>query len=126
MTRTLHHLALGSPDPDGLARFYRDVLGLDEVKRHDDEGEVRSVWLRLSEGAVLMIERIPAGDRVDEAPMRPGLFLLAVGIDDGERDEVEARLEEAGCAVETRSEFSSYARDPEGNRIAISSYPLER
>ena len=33
MERKLHHLALGARDIDRVAAFYRDLLGLREVKR---------------------------------------------------------------------------------------------
>ncbi len=118
---SLHHLALGSVDPDGLARFYVDVLQLREVMRHHyDDGSVRSVWLDLG-GPILMIEHVELSLRDDRA-MRPGLFLLAVGIDDDDREEWEARLADAGSPVEDRTRYTSYARDPEGNRFALSSY----
>jgi glyoxylase I family protein len=41
-----------------------------------------------------------------------------------ERPELEARVEALGASVESRSEHSSYLRDPEGNRVALSHYPL--
>ena len=119
----LHHLALGTRDVERLARFYRDVLGLREVTRlHHPDGALRSVWLDLG-GSVLMIEP------TDEAPRQvtgvaAGLFLIALRIAEVERQTFEDRLREAGCGVEGRSEWTSYARDPDGNRIALSAYPL--
>lgn len=53
-----------------------------------------------------------------------GLFLIALSVSEAERAAFEIRLELAGSRIESRSEFTSYARDPDGNRIAISSYPL--
>jgi glyoxylase I family protein len=32
----------------------------------------------------------------------------------------EARLESHGASIESRTQYTSYARDPEGNRVAIS------
>ena len=123
ITNRLHHLALGSRDPAVLAAFYGDVFNLEEVTRHlDDEGNLRSVWLDLGHGSLLMIERIPADTPRDESHMRPGLFLIAFTMDPEDRAHWEARLEEAGCAIEDRTPYTSYARDPEGNRIAVSHY----
>jgi len=119
----LHHLALGARDVGRLARFYTDVLGLREVTRHlHADGSLRSVWLDLG-GSLLMIEP------TDEPPrtvvgVGAGPFLIAVAVLAEERRAFEARLEAAGSVVEFRSEFTSYARDPEGNRIALSAYPL--
>ena len=52
-----------------------------------------------------------------------GLFLLALRATPSERRALEARLSAAGIAVESRTDFTSYFRDPEGNRFAISHYP---
>lgn len=120
---TFHHLALGARDPEALAGFYRDVLGLPEVTRHFDGDELRSVWLALSDG-VLMIERIDAHTPVVSSVMAPGLFLLALRIDRSERDAWTARLNAAGTPVEQSTAYTSYARDPEGNRVALSFHPL--
>lgn len=121
----LHHLALGARDPDTVATFYRDVLELPEVARHHlDSGELRSVWLSLAGGAVLMIERVAAEEPRDERLMRPGLFLVAFDVPASERAAMEERLAAAGHAIEARTEYTSYLRDPEDNRVAISSFPL--
>lgn len=120
---TLHHLALGARDPDLVAAFYRDVLDLSEATRHYDGEVLRSVWLRLGE-AVLMVERIAADTPRDEVKMAPGLFLLAIAIDESDRETWRARLRDAGHPVEDSTAFTDYARDPEGNRVALSFYPV--
>ena len=119
----LHHLALGTRDVARLAHFYIDVLELREVTRHlHADGTLRSVWLDLG-SSLLMIER------TEEPPRRvvgigAGPFLIAVGVLPEQRAAFEARLELAGSVIESRSEFTSYARDPDGNRVALSAYPL--
>jgi catechol 2,3-dioxygenase-like lactoylglutathione lyase family enzyme len=119
----LHHLALGTRDVAGLARFYIDVLGLREVTRHlHADGSLRSVWLDLG-GALLMIERTDEPPRT-VAGVGAGPFLIAVAVSVEARPDFEARLEGAGSIIEFRSEFTSYARDPDGNRVALSAYPL--
>ena len=120
----LHHLALGTRDVERLARFYIDVLELREVKRHlHGDGTLRSVWLDLG-GALLMIELTDAPPPTNVVGVGAGPFLIAVAVSPEERSAFEARLQLAGAVVESRSEFSSYARDPDGNRIALSAYPL--
>ena len=118
----LHHIALGALDVEGVASFYEQVLGLAEEKRHfDEDGALRSIWLDLG-GARLMIERSEAPTvRVDGVGRGP--FLVAVRGTDDERTSFESQIEARGEQIEARSEFSSYARDPEGNRIAVSTYP---
>ena len=119
----LHHLALGTRDVDRLARFYIDVLELPEVTRHlHADGSLRSVWLDLG-GALLMIEPTDEPPRTVSG-VGAGPFLIAVAVLPEQRREFEARLERSGSVVESRSEFTSYARDPDGNRIALSAYPL--
>ncbi|MBA2663726.1 MAG: VOC family protein [Bradymonadaceae bacterium] len=122
MTR-LHHIALGARDVEAVAAFYRDLLGLVEQRRHlDGAGELRSIWLELGGDALLMVERTSALARhVDK--IGAGAFLIAVAVSVGERRALELRLEAGGYAIESRSDFTSYSRDPEGNRIAISHFP---
>lgn len=123
MTR-VHHLAIGTPDVLRLAEFYRDVFGLGEAARHHDEsGSLRSIWLDLG-GSLLMIERSAAArERVDG--VGAGLFLLALRVDVEERRRLEQVLAARGHAVESRSAYSSYTRDPDGNRVAFSHHPQE-
>ncbi len=120
----LHHLALGARNVERLAAFYAMALGLREVSRHRDaEGGLRSVWLGL-ENAVLMIERT-AQRREMVQDVDAGLFLIAFRIKCGERIDFVSRLAAHACPVEMTTEHTSYFRDPEGNRFAISTYPLE-
>lgn len=118
----IHHLALGARDVESLAEFYRRAFDLREQTRHHHaDGTLRSVWLDL-EGAVLMIEASRAEARVVHG-IGSGLFLVAFAVHVAERDCVEARVVALGGSVEERGRFTSYARDPEGNRVAISHYP---
>lgn len=120
--RRLHHLALGAADVDRVAAFYRDCLGLCETARHHGaDGQLRSVWLDLG-GPVLMIEQTTEPPRLAPA-VGAGLFLLALSAEAGERALLERSLAAAGCPVESRTDHTTYFRDPEGNRVAISSYP---
>lgn len=125
--RMLHHIALGARDVAALATFYTRHFQLVELARHlDGEGALRSIWLELAPGAVLMVERTDVAARQVEG-IGAGPFLLAFGAaDQGERAARCEVLERAGYRIEAETGYTSYARDPEGNRIAISCYPLPR
>ncbi len=96
-----------------LERFYAGLLGLRVLRRDDARG---SIWLDAG-GAVLMLERA--------SPEEPGVppggrELLAFALDDaGARDAWRSRV-----AVEAETEHTLYFRDPDGRRIALSTYPL--
>jgi catechol 2,3-dioxygenase-like lactoylglutathione lyase family enzyme len=111
----LHHLALRTADVDRLERFYADVLGLPVVRRDAARG---SVWLRVG-SSVLMLERAGA----DEPPIAAGTReLMAFSIDD--REGWRARLMQAAGGIEAETEHTLYFRDPDGRRLAVSTYPL--
>lgn len=119
---SLHHVALGAVDVAVVAEFYRDVLRLAEVRRWTtDDGELRSAWLRLGAG-VLMVERAEERRSVDS--IAGGPFLLAVGWPEG-LDDARRWLGAHAVPIEDATEFTLYARDPEGNRVALSVYPLD-
>lgn len=111
----IHHLALTTPEVEELAAFYREVLGLPELTRHEDEAGLRSIWLDLDPG-ILMVERAEARASSGEA----GWFLLALSIEPHERAAWKQRL---GQHYTHESGFTLYGRDPEGNRFGLSHYP---
>jgi len=118
----VHHLAILVRDLPRVEPFYRDLLGLPVVRR---DGE-RSVWLDLGREAFLALERAPelpdpAAADPDE---RPGLHLVALRIERGARAAWEARFQDAGVNVYRRTDFTIYVRDPEGNRVGLSHWPL--
>lgn len=118
----LHHLALGARDVAALASFYREVFALREIARHDGpDGQLRSIWLELG-GAILMIEKTLAAPRCVEGT-GSGVFLIAFSVRPNERATLERALEARGHAIESRTPFTSYTRDPEGNRVGISHFP---
>ena len=120
---TLHHLALGARDLERVAAFYRDLLGLREVSRHHDPGgRLRSIWLDLG-GPVLMIEQTGEPARRVRG-VGAGPFLVALKAEPSARAALERSLAISGFPVEARTEHTAYFRDPEGNRVALSSYPL--
>ena len=119
----LHHLALGAHDVESIASFYSVHFELQEVARHvDEQGRLRSIWLRLDDG-ILMVEKSTA-DPERVVGIGHGIFLIAFGIAEEERAAFEDRLRRAGFPIDDRTEYTSYLRDPEGNRVALSHYPL--
>lgn len=118
----LHHVAFGARDVEGMARFYREIFGLCELERHMGQGgRLRSIWLDLGDG-ILMFEATDVATRPVATPA-PGPFLLAFRVSLTERADLERLLLERGHSIEQRTAFTSYARDPEGNRVAFSHYP---
>ena len=122
MTRPIHHLALGAHDVERVAGFYAR-LGLAEVARQlDSQGALRSIWLD-ARGTLLMIEKTRA-PRSWVENIGAGPFLIALSVTQEERGQLERDLEALGAPIEARTDHTSYVRDPEGNRVAISHYPL--
>ncbi len=123
MSTSLHHIALGARDVELVADFYARAFALSERARHHyDDGRLRSVWLDLG-GTILMVEHTDDPPRHVEG-VGAGPFLLAFSTSGpDERAAVEARLEQMGAPVEAGTDFTSYFRDPEGNRVAVSHYP---
>ncbi len=122
MPLALHHLAVVVADLERAERFYGGVLGLPVLRRFsDDAGRARSVWLELGAGAFLAVERAGGGvSRTDEAP---GWHCVALGISAAERESWRVRLAAAGHPVERESRHTLYARDPDGNLVALSHHP---
>jgi glyoxylase I family protein len=118
----LHHLALKARDPAGLAEFYASTFELTELKRHQDELGLRSVWLQLGEG-ILMIERAdtPGPPPTDADP--PGLHLLSLRIGADQHQTWRVRLGTLGIPIVRSSPYTLYLVDPEGNRLGLSSWP---
>ena len=111
----IHHVALRVADPEASLAFYSGVLGLPEVRRFDEGGRLRSIWVRAGD-ALVMLERAirPAG------PAGSGHVLVF---------EVEgleawsARLAAAGHAVVDRTANTLYVLDPDGHRVGLTVYP---
>ncbi|MBL8680501.1 MAG: VOC family protein [Myxococcales bacterium] len=115
----LHHLALRTHDIERTASFYRDAIGLREMARKlDDHGALRSIWLE-ADGVVIMVERRADGE-AGVSPM--SMELVAFSIDRAMREEFRSRL----APIEAETEFTLYARDPDGRRVAVSCYAFER
>ncbi len=121
-----HHVAIQCRDLAECERFYREVIGLEVLRRWPrDGGGDRSVWLAL-EGGFLALERADADP--EPGPWRDGkagLHLAALRIEAGERPAWEARLAALGVPIAHRTRWTIYVRDPEGNRVGLSHWPDE-
>ncbi len=120
----LHHVALGAREVQALASFYSAAFGLSELRRHmNSDGGLRSIWLDLG-GSVLMIEHTDV-PRPHVEELQAGAFLLAFRVFPNEREAAEARLLALGAPPEKTTQFTTYFRDPEGNRVAVSCYSFD-
>jgi catechol 2,3-dioxygenase-like lactoylglutathione lyase family enzyme len=115
----VHHLAIQVHDLELVRDFYVRVLGLRELRR-PREG---AVWLDCG-GTVLMLEQVD-GEPVEDAFRTPrtGLHLLALAITD--REAWERRLQSHGVALVEHTRHTLYVRDPEGNRVGLSTLDVE-
>ncbi len=129
--RGVHHLAIQVRDLAATERFYCDTLGLRVLHRWPAAGGAgeRSIWVDTGDGAFLALEvtaaaaRAPDGD-TGAPPYPAGLHLVALRIDAGDRDAWKERFARAGVVVYHQTAFTIYVRDPEGNRIGLSHYPV--
>lgn len=128
MPRPAHVLetAIYADDLDAAQAFYRDVIGLEEIRRDGD----RHVFFRCGPGVVLVFrpeatERPPGPGALPVPPhgaRGPGHVCFAA-----EPDGIEAwraRLTAAGVAIEQQIVWpgggrSLYLRDPAGNSVEI-------
>ena len=120
----VHHVALGAHDPASLCAFYTRCLGAKILKTHrHPDGTIRAIWLTFGPSPmVLMLEATAAARRPPHQGVEAGFFLLALAFSEAARGEAERQLQAEGFAIEDRTEFTSYTRDPEGNRVGLSSY----
>lgn len=118
----LHHIALGARNVEQVATFYADAFALPERARHHyEDGRLRSIWLDMGE-SILMVEHTDDPEHLVEG-VGAGPFLLAFSVADAdERGELERLLARLGAEVESHTDYTSYFRDPEGNRVAVSHY----
>lgn len=119
--RGFHHVAVQVRDVERVARFYVEVLGLRELRRHlTEEGALRSIWVSAGgERDFLAVEGASEG----QPPGTLGFSLVALRIDAAARPAVEAALAAANVEIERRTGWTLYLRDPEGNLVGLSHHP---
>lgn len=119
-----HHVAIQVRDVERVAGFYVGVLGLRELRRHlYEDGRLRSIWVAASsepgERAFFAVEHLE-GDGPRGAL---GYSMVALRIAAAQRPAIEAALAAKGVAIERRTGWTLYVRDPEGNLVGLSHHP---
>jgi catechol 2,3-dioxygenase len=116
--RGIHHVALRVSDLPRAVAFYCGVLGLAEMRRFEEGGALRSVWLRAGSD-VIMLERELKG----RGPQDGSGHVLALAVD--ALGPWEERLRAAGVTVDDRTPATLFVRDPHGHRVGLSVFPFE-
>ncbi|MCW7509446.1 VOC family protein [Leptospira levettii] len=107
----IHHIAIGTTHPSHLAAFYLKIPGSKLIKEHFYEsGSIRSVWIQFG-SILLMLE-----DGKRESPKN---LVFALGIS----KEAEWREFLASITIVSRTDFTMYFQDPDGNGLGVSTYP---
>jgi catechol 2,3-dioxygenase-like lactoylglutathione lyase family enzyme len=114
----IHHVALRVADCARAAEFYSGLLGLPEVRRFAADGGPRAVWVRAGDG-VLMLEHALKGKGADAGSGHVLVFAV------NDLSAWEARLQEAGIAIDDRTAYTLYVRDPDGHRVGLSVYRFD-
>ena len=123
-----HHVAIQVHDLELTARFWRDLVGLQELARHRrPDGSLRSIWLAVpgSNGGFIALEHV-TGTPAPSPGFRhdvPGYLMVALRIPRAQREAAAVRFQEAGVPLEHETRWTFYVRDPEGNRLALSHHP---
>ena len=112
----IHHLALRTDHVAALATFYCEAFALPRIH----ETSQQSVWLSIETGAVMMIEKRRDGE---PKPASNSLELVAFAATTEEKERVRAFAQANDC-YDGETEHTVYLRDPEGRRVAVSTYPL--
>jgi catechol 2,3-dioxygenase-like lactoylglutathione lyase family enzyme len=112
----VHQLAIRTQDVEATAAFYKDVLGLVELRPRRTD----SVWLAVAGNAVLMVER-----RADGEPAIPAgsMDLVAFRVSDARKNEIRDLVRARGC-YDGETDHTVYFRDPDGRRVGVSTHPL--
>ena len=108
----VHHLALRVADCARAAAFYSGVLGFPEVRRFEEGDGVRSIWLRAGD-AILMLETALRGAGPDAGSGHVLVFAVDA------LPAWEERLAAEGIAIDDRTSYTLYLRDPDGHRVGL-------
>jgi catechol 2,3-dioxygenase-like lactoylglutathione lyase family enzyme len=115
---SIHHLAIRVSDCLASSGFYARVFGAVEIRRVEDNGHLRAVWLRTG-GTVLMLERVLRGS----GPRVGSGHVLVFATED--LAAAENRLQTLGIAVTDRTAATLYFADPDGHRAGLTTHRFE-
>lgn len=108
----IHHIAIGTSDPEKLKRFYSEIPGLAfEMDHFYEDGSLRSSWFLAGEIRI-MIEK--------EKESKSPLALVFSALDSSMRKRIDEKF---SAAFLDKTLFTKYFSDPDGNRLGFSSYP---
>jgi catechol 2,3-dioxygenase-like lactoylglutathione lyase family enzyme len=115
----IHHVALRVADPEASLAFYSGVLGLPELRRMDEAGRVRSIWVQAGPCALMLERQIKGG-----GPATGSGHVLVLEVVD--LDDWIGRLAQAGHRPLDRTESTVFFADPDGHRIGLTVFPRDR
>ena len=124
-TLGFHHVALKVHDVERVGAFYREVLGLAEVRRwFRDDGTLRSIWFATTQriedsDGFIAVEAPP----LEEPPGTLGYAMVALRIAPDDRERVAAELKARDLPLVRETRWTLYVRDPEGNMVGLSHHP---
>ena len=125
--RDLGEIALRVGDLDAMQRFYREVIGLELMKRFE-----HAAFFKLADGHAGHTRILALFDRKAELdPAKTTLDHIAFNIDHADYEAEKVRLEALGLAVRTAYHDwvqwrSLYVDDPEGNTVELVCYEGSR
>ena len=114
-TPRLHHLALRVSDCERALAFYSGILGLTEVRRIQEGGVLRAIWVAAGP-VVIMLERSLRG----AGPSVGSGHVLA--FEAADLRAWEERLAAAGITIDDRTAETLFIRDPDGHRVGLSAH----
>lgn len=125
MAVSFDHISLASPDLDRAVRFYRDIMGFEQVSRKETEAV-----FRISD-SLLVIFHGPK--TYEEKPRHPrsGVHHIAFCLESADYDALLRRIDECGVRVMMQENndgakgigLATYFYDPDGNTVEIKKYP---
>jgi len=124
----LGEIAFRVSDLDAMQRFYREVIGLELLKRFED-----AVFFRLAEGygghtqVLALFDRSAQPNYAGLNPSTTTVDHIAFEIDLADFEPEKRRLEKQGVAVRTAEHpwvhwRSLYVTDPEGHTVELVCY----
>jgi catechol 2,3-dioxygenase-like lactoylglutathione lyase family enzyme len=125
-TNGVHHVAITVLDLVQAEYFYGVVLELPVQRRwfEADGTTPRSIWFALGQDSFLAVERVRRDVNVVTDSTKSGWHLLALGIQCDAREAWRERLQRLGFPCTEETAYTLYCRDPEGNRVGLSHWPI--
>jgi catechol 2,3-dioxygenase-like lactoylglutathione lyase family enzyme len=107
----LTHVNLRVADLAAAVRFYREILGLEQIARGERGGN--GAWFRLGTAEVHLAE--------DTAPQPASKRHFAVEVEN--LAEARQQAQQKGAEIDREEERRFFMRDPSGNRIEVVGKP---